>query len=227
MLIPGQLHLWWPRLASCILSGRVGAGLGMTALGYGICPAGPECTSCTGLSSVQLSHSWGPGKTCRACGPETSLFPPVAGYTVTSVVSSRQGRVYVAGAPRFNHTGKAILFTMHNNRSLTIHQALRGEQVTKGEFSGEGGTEGVTNGESWAGGVSEPHRFPLSRTVPRPTHIFPGWGTSISFPPALERTVPSPESQALVPDAARRSWVLACLHFMNLCPNCQLLPGHV
>ncbi|XP_015415923.1 PREDICTED: integrin alpha-11 [Myotis davidii] len=51
------------------------------------------------------------------------------GYTVTSVVSSRQGRVYVAGAPRFNHTGKAILFTMHNNRSLTIHQALRGEQI--------------------------------------------------------------------------------------------------
>ncbi|VFV36536.1 integrin alpha-11 [Lynx pardinus] len=51
------------------------------------------------------------------------------GYTVTSVVSSRQGRVYVAGAPRFNHTGKAILFTMHNNRTLTIHQALRGEQI--------------------------------------------------------------------------------------------------
>lgn len=72
-------------------------------------------------------------------GPETSLFPPVAGYTVTSVVSSRQGRVYVAGAPRFNHTGKVILFTMHNNRSLTIHQSLRGEQVTKGEA---GATEG-------------------------------------------------------------------------------------
>nr|XP_020141648.1 integrin alpha-11 isoform X4 [Microcebus murinus] len=51
------------------------------------------------------------------------------GYTVTSVVSSRQGRVYVAGAPRFNHTGKVILFTMHSNRSLTIHQALRGEQI--------------------------------------------------------------------------------------------------
>ncbi|XP_032766735.1 integrin alpha-11 [Rattus rattus] len=51
------------------------------------------------------------------------------GYTVTSVVSSKQGRVYVAGAPRFNHTGKVILFSMHSNRSLTIHQALRGEQI--------------------------------------------------------------------------------------------------
>ncbi|XP_060031684.1 integrin alpha-11 [Erinaceus europaeus] len=51
------------------------------------------------------------------------------GYTVTSVLSSRRGQVYVAGAPRFNHTGKVILFTMHANRSLTIHQALRGEQI--------------------------------------------------------------------------------------------------
>ncbi|XP_054983364.1 integrin alpha-11 [Sorex araneus] len=51
------------------------------------------------------------------------------GYTVTSVMAARQGRVYVAGAPRFNHTGKVILFTMHSNRSLTIHQALRGEQI--------------------------------------------------------------------------------------------------
>ena len=82
--------------------------------------------------------------------PNISLFPPVAGYTVTSVVSSRQGRVYVAGAPRFNHTGKVILFTMHNNRSLTIHQALRGQQVMEGEPGAE--TEGrgadQTNGRA-------------------------------------------------------------------------------
>lgn len=85
-------------------------------------------------------------------GPKTSLFPPVAGYTVTSVVSSRQGRVYVAGAPRFNHTGKAILFTMHNNRSLTIHQALRGEQVAKGE-AGRRAAEGAGQRErlGWRG----------------------------------------------------------------------------
>uniref|UniRef100_G3VRC7 Integrin subunit alpha 11 n=1 Tax=Sarcophilus harrisii TaxID=9305 RepID=G3VRC7_SARHA len=51
------------------------------------------------------------------------------GYTVTSVVSRDQGRVYVAGAPRFNHTGKVILFMMHSNRSLTIQQSLKGEQI--------------------------------------------------------------------------------------------------
>ncbi|KAH0504926.1 Integrin alpha-11 [Microtus ochrogaster] len=67
------------------------------------------------------------------------------GYTVTSVVSSKQGRVYVAGAPRFNHTGKVILFTMHNNRSLTIHQALRGEQI--GSYFGSEITSVDINGD--------------------------------------------------------------------------------
>ncbi|NWI15890.1 ITA11 protein, partial [Crypturellus soui] len=51
------------------------------------------------------------------------------GYTVSSVVSAARQRIYVAGAPRFNHTGKVIIFTMHNNRNLTIHQALKGEQI--------------------------------------------------------------------------------------------------
>lgn len=63
------------------------------------------------------------------------LTPPPtqnAGYTVSSVVSTARERLYVAGAPRFNHTGKVIIFTMHNNRNLTIHQALKGEQVTPG-----------------------------------------------------------------------------------------------
>ncbi|KYO20931.1 integrin alpha-10 isoform A [Alligator mississippiensis] len=51
------------------------------------------------------------------------------GYTVTSVLSPTHDRIYVAGAPRFNHTGKVIIFTMHNNRNLTIHQSLKGEQI--------------------------------------------------------------------------------------------------
>ncbi|XP_059714741.1 integrin alpha-11 [Haemorhous mexicanus] len=51
------------------------------------------------------------------------------GYTVSSVISTKHERIYVAGAPRFNHTGKVILFNMHSNRNLTIHQALKGEQI--------------------------------------------------------------------------------------------------
>ncbi|XP_061855845.1 integrin alpha-11 isoform X2 [Colius striatus] len=51
------------------------------------------------------------------------------GYTVSSVISTKHERIYVAGAPRFNHTGKVIIFSMDNNRNLTIHQALKGEQI--------------------------------------------------------------------------------------------------
>ncbi|XP_078539587.1 integrin alpha-11 [Lissotriton helveticus] len=51
------------------------------------------------------------------------------GYTVTSAVTRKHARVYVAGAPRFNHTGKVIIFTMHNNENLTIHQSLKAEQI--------------------------------------------------------------------------------------------------
>ncbi|XP_028679015.2 integrin alpha-11a [Erpetoichthys calabaricus] len=51
------------------------------------------------------------------------------GYTVTSVVSARGSRLFVAGAPRFNHTGKVIIFTLRNNGSLTILHSLKGFQI--------------------------------------------------------------------------------------------------
>eukprot|EP00064_Thunnus_orientalis_P015478 superscaffoldBa00002872_g15531 len=50
------------------------------------------------------------------------------GYTVTSVVSARNGRLLVAGAPRFNHTGKVIIFTLKNSGNLTILHSLKGQQ---------------------------------------------------------------------------------------------------
>ncbi|XP_070687528.1 integrin alpha-11 [Pempheris klunzingeri] len=51
------------------------------------------------------------------------------GYSVGSLVSSRGFQLYVAGAPRFNHTGKVIVFTLKNTGNLTILQALLGEQI--------------------------------------------------------------------------------------------------
>ncbi|XP_018425574.1 PREDICTED: integrin alpha-10 [Nanorana parkeri] len=51
------------------------------------------------------------------------------GYTVSSI-TLRSGRVlYVAGAPRFKHKGKVILFEMSQSGDLTISQALVGEQI--------------------------------------------------------------------------------------------------
>uniref|UniRef100_A0A3P8VP66 Integrin, alpha 11a n=1 Tax=Cynoglossus semilaevis TaxID=244447 RepID=A0A3P8VP66_CYNSE len=51
------------------------------------------------------------------------------GYTVTSVVSAKNGRLLVAGAPRFNHTGKVIIFTLNNSGNLTILHSLKGMQI--------------------------------------------------------------------------------------------------
>uniref|UniRef100_A0A3Q2XTK6 Integrin, alpha 11a n=1 Tax=Hippocampus comes TaxID=109280 RepID=A0A3Q2XTK6_HIPCM len=51
------------------------------------------------------------------------------GYTVTSVVSAKNGRLLVAGAPRFNHTGKVIIFTLKSPGNLTILHSLKGQQI--------------------------------------------------------------------------------------------------
>ncbi|XP_031694319.1 integrin alpha-11-like, partial [Anarrhichthys ocellatus] len=51
------------------------------------------------------------------------------GYSVGSLISSRGSQLYVAGAPRFNHTGKVIIFSLKNTGNLTILQALLGEQI--------------------------------------------------------------------------------------------------
>ncbi|KAJ6651352.1 hypothetical protein lerEdw1_021051 [Lerista edwardsae] len=51
------------------------------------------------------------------------------GYTVSSVKLRTGKELYVAGAPRFKHKGKVILFEMSNRGSVTISQALTGEQI--------------------------------------------------------------------------------------------------
>ncbi|XP_066449044.1 integrin alpha-11 isoform X1 [Eleutherodactylus coqui] len=51
------------------------------------------------------------------------------GYTVTSIMNPQHVRLYVAGAPRFNHTGKVIIFSMQGMDNLIIHQSLLGEQI--------------------------------------------------------------------------------------------------
>lgn len=52
-----------------------------------------------------------------------------AGYTVSSVTVSDRKRLYVAGAPRFKHKGKVILFELSSEGDVDIAQALNGEQV--------------------------------------------------------------------------------------------------
>uniref|UniRef100_A0A8C5WCN7 Integrin subunit alpha 10 n=1 Tax=Leptobrachium leishanense TaxID=445787 RepID=A0A8C5WCN7_9ANUR len=51
------------------------------------------------------------------------------GYTVSSITLRSGKSLYVAGAPRFKHKGKVILFEMFRDGSISIVQALVGEQI--------------------------------------------------------------------------------------------------
>uniref|UniRef100_A0A8C0J0I4 Integrin subunit alpha 10 n=1 Tax=Chelonoidis abingdonii TaxID=106734 RepID=A0A8C0J0I4_CHEAB len=51
------------------------------------------------------------------------------GYAVSSVRLRNKKCLYVAGAPRFKHKGKVILFEMSNSGRVVISQALTGEQI--------------------------------------------------------------------------------------------------
>ncbi|KAM9309313.1 integrin alpha-10 [Pholidichthys leucotaenia] len=51
------------------------------------------------------------------------------GYTVSSVIVGDWKRLYIAGAPRFRHKGKVILFKLSDEGDVNIVQALNGEQI--------------------------------------------------------------------------------------------------
>ncbi|XP_077116284.1 integrin alpha-10 [Ranitomeya variabilis] len=51
------------------------------------------------------------------------------GYTVSSITLRSGKTMYIAGAPRFKHKGKVILFEMSRTGDITISQALVGEQI--------------------------------------------------------------------------------------------------
>ncbi|KAK4807652.1 hypothetical protein QYF61_015998 [Mycteria americana] len=61
------------------------------------------------------------------------------GYAVSSLRLPGGQRLYVAGAPRFRHKGKVLLFEMATTGSVTVAQALTGEQVGLAG-RGDGGT---------------------------------------------------------------------------------------
>uniref|UniRef100_A0A8C4NHL5 Integrin alpha-2 domain-containing protein n=1 Tax=Eptatretus burgeri TaxID=7764 RepID=A0A8C4NHL5_EPTBU len=65
------------------------------------------------------------------------------GYAVTAGVFNRQ-TLYVAGAPRFNHTGKVVVFSFGPRDIINVHQSLLGEQIGS-YFGGELCTMDVNN----------------------------------------------------------------------------------
>lgn len=78
------------------------------------------------LGKDTAAHAgWGSSEVWGAT-PVSLLVP---GYSVGSLISSDGSQLYTAGAPRFNHTGKVIVFTLKNSGNLTVLKALLGEQV--------------------------------------------------------------------------------------------------
>lgn len=50
------------------------------------------------------------------------------GYDVQSA-STRNGMLYITGAPRYNHTGRVIIYRLNEKNNVVVSQILRGEQV--------------------------------------------------------------------------------------------------
>lgn len=60
--------------------------------------------------------------------PASGLSPP--GYAVNSATVPGGDVLYIAGQPRYNHTGQVIIYRMEGG-DVRILQTLRGEQVSR------------------------------------------------------------------------------------------------
>ena len=57
------------------------------------------------------------------------VFVFSAGYDVQSA-SSPNGVLYITGAPRYNHTGRVVIYHLDKNNKVVVSQILKGEQVS-------------------------------------------------------------------------------------------------
>lgn len=66
------------------------------------------------------------------CCSESSVCCCSAGYDVQSA-STPDGVLYITGAPRYNHTGRVVVYRLIKEK-MVVSQILQGEQV--GRLSG-------------------------------------------------------------------------------------------
>lgn len=52
-----------------------------------------------------------------------------AGYDVQSA-STPDGVLYITGAPRYNHTGRVIIYRLNDKNNIVVSQILKGDQVS-------------------------------------------------------------------------------------------------
>lgn len=51
------------------------------------------------------------------------------GYDVQSA-STPNGVLYITGAPRYNHTGRVVIYRLNESNKVVVSQILHGEQVS-------------------------------------------------------------------------------------------------
>lgn len=52
-----------------------------------------------------------------------------SGYDVQSA-STPDGVLYITGAPRYNHTGRVVIYRLNEKNNIVVSQILKGEQVS-------------------------------------------------------------------------------------------------
>lgn len=52
-----------------------------------------------------------------------------SGYDVQSA-STPDGVLYITGAPRYNHTGRVVIYRLNEMNKIVVSQILKGEQVS-------------------------------------------------------------------------------------------------
>ncbi|KAF7666467.1 hypothetical protein LDENG_00106670 [Lucifuga dentata] len=72
-----------------------------------------------------------PGKT-QFFDPQTEAgYERLAGYLGYDVqsASTPDGVLYITGAPRYNHTGRVVIYRLSQNNDIVVSQILKGEQI--------------------------------------------------------------------------------------------------
>ncbi|NXK26244.1 ITA10 protein, partial [Arenaria interpres] len=128
------------------------------------------------------------------------------GYAVSSLRLPDGQRLYVAGAPRFQHKGKVILFEMDTTGTVTVAQALTGEQI--GSYFGSEVCPLDVEGD----GVTD------VLLVAAPMYLAP-WGTEgppFAHPPPQELLAPAGTLHAdKKPQDSRFGYALAAVPDLN------------
>lgn len=65
---------------------------------------------------------------CMFVASTQDLFAS-SGYDVQSA-STPEGVLYITGAPRYNHTGRVVIYRLNKKNEIVVSQILKGEQVS-------------------------------------------------------------------------------------------------